>query len=331
MISETEKKNLNAEIMESYRRTRSNNEAELEEIKSKVYSYFPRISEIDRELDRVSINICREVIDGRISPSKAAGELEKVTKKLIDEKGEILEKAGLSSDCLKERYTCEICKDTGWVGGKHCECYYKKIRAELQKRSNIASEKIHTFDDFNLLVYSDAVDERYGFSPRENAKNILNIAKKYSKADEGTSKGLLFYGGTGLGKTFTSECIASEFMKNGREVFYTTASKLFGVFEDYKFGRDTDGKAKNTIDYIENADLLIIDDLGTEFRTQYIDSILFNIVNDRTKYNKYMIINTNLTPNQLESVYTSRISSRIFGHFETVLFFGNDIRIKPGR
>lgn len=328
MINDMEKSSLNAEIMDSYAKTRSNNEAELEKIKSQVYSHFPRISEIDRELDKISINICRDVIAGKLLPQKAADELEKSTKALVDEKEKILKKAGLTSDCLSEKYTCEKCKDTGWNGGKHCECYYKKMRHALQKRSNIANEKIHTFDDYNILVYSDRVDDRFGFSPRENAKNILNIAKRYSKTEEGDVNGLFFYGGTGLGKTFTSECIASEFIKNGRSVFYTTASKLFGVYEDYKFGRDTSGKAKSTIDYIENADLLIIDDLGTEFRTQYIDSILFNIVNDRVKYSKFMIINTNLTPNQLESVYTSRIASRIFGYFETVLFFGDDIRVK---
>lgn len=328
MMTEIKNNGVNAEIMESYAKIRANNEAELEKIKSQVYTHFPRILEIDKELDRVSINVCSDVLNGRIAAKNASKELERVTKELVCEKDEILKRAGLSPECLSERYNCKKCRDTGWDGGKLCECYHKRVRLALQKRSNITAEKIHTFDDYDLSVYSDKIDEQFGFSPRENAKNILSIAKKYSKTEEKSVKGLFFYGGTGLGKTFTSECIASEFIKNGKEVFYTTASKLFNVFEDYKFGRDTTGKAKSTIDYIENADLLIIDDLGTEFRTQYIDSILFNIVNDRTKYNKYMIISTNLTPNQLESVYTSRISSRIFGYFETVLFFGDDVRVK---
>ena len=316
------------EIMLEYEKIRENNRISQEEIKKQVYAHFPRIKEIDEELNSAALDSCKDILNKSVSPQQIIENLKNKTNKLINEKNEILASAGLSDDCMEETFNCRLCRDTGWNGSGKCKCYHEKMRKLIQKKSNISADRMHCFDKFNINLYSDEPDSEYGISPKENAKAILDTAIHFAKSDGNSSKQLLFYGNTGLGKTFTSECIAREFIKNGRDVFYTSAPKLFTIFEDYKFGRNTSENAKKTIDYISNVELLIIDDLGTEFRTQYIDSILFDIVNTAVSENRYMIISTNLTPDQLESTYSPRISSRILGNFETVLFLGEDIRLK---
>lgn len=328
MQNDAFKNNFHTEIMLEYEKIRATNEASREEIKKQIHTYFPRVKEIDDELSKVALDSCKDILNSTYSIEKIVENMKNRTVALIEEKNEILKKAGFPIDCMNETFNCPDCKDTGWHNGQKCKCYHEKMQKLIFRRSNINADKMHSFDKFRLDLYSDLPSGEYGFSPRENAKAILEIAKNFVKMNDNGSRQLLFYGTTGLGKTFTSECIAREFIKKGKDVFYTSAPKLFTIFEDYKFGRNTTDEARRTIEYISNVDLLIIDDLGTEFRTPYVDSILFDLINTAVNENRYMIVSTNLTTDQLESTYSQRITSRIMGNFETVLFYGDDIRLK---
>ena len=328
MQNDAFKNNFHTEIMLEYEKIRATNEASREEIKKQIHTYFPRVKEIDDELSKVALDSCKDILNSTYSIEKIVENMKNRTDALIEEKNEILKKAGFPIDCMNETFNCPDCKDTGWHNGQKCKCYHEKMQKLIFRRSNINADKMHSFDKFRLDLYSDLPSGEYGFSPRENAKAILEIAKNFVKMNDNGSRQLLFYGTTGLGKTFTSECIAREFIKKGKDVFYTSAPKLFTIFEDYKFGRNTTDEARRTIEYISNVDLLIIDDLGTEFRTPYVDSILFDLINTAVNENRYMIVSTNLTTDQLESTYSQRITSRIMGNFETVLFYGDDIRLK---
>ena len=321
------KSELHNEIMREYDIIRAKNEAIHKNNKEQIYHHFPRIKEIDEALSKVSLAACKRLLNTDAQHSEIINKLQRDTERLVNEKNSILHEAGVPKNFMDEIYSCPLCKDKGSYNSKRCECYYAKLQKLMQKKSNINAEKMHSFDKFDISLYSAVPDSEYGISPRENAEKIYDVAKRYVNFDEALSRQLLFYGSTGLGKTFTSDCIAKEFIKKGKDVYYTSAPRLFTVFEDYKFGRNTTAEAKRIIDYISTVDLLIIDDLGTEFRTQYIDSILFDLINTRTNENQYMIISTNLSPSQLESTYSQRISSRILGNFETVLFFGNDLRL----
>lgn len=321
------KSELHNEIMREYDAIRTKNETEQKKIKENIYKHFPRIKEIDETLSVISLKACGSMLNTGASHTEIMDKLKNDTKKLVKEKNALLESAGMTPNCMDDIYNCPLCKDKGNYDNKWCKCYYTKLQKLMQKKSNINADKMHSFEAYDISLYSNIVDEEYGISPRDNAKNNYKIALRYANFDESISKQMLFYGSTGLGKTFTSDCIAREFIKNGKDVYYTSAPRLFSVFEDYKFGRNTTAEAKRIIDYISTVDLLIIDDLGTEFRTQYIDSILFDIINTRTNENQHMIISTNLTPSQLEATYSQRISSRILGNFELLLFFGNDLRL----
>ena len=324
---ESFKGDLHNDIMREYEFIRANNEAAQKNNKEQVYNHFPRIKEIDEELSKISLIACRKMLNPGSNHEEIIKDMQITTEKLVKEKVSILKDAGIPANFMDEIYSCPKCQDKGSYNNKWCECYYEKLQKYVQKKSNINANAMHSFETFNLSLYPDVANQEFGVSPRDVAKNIYNLATKYANLDPAVSKHLLFYGSTGLGKTFTSECIAKEFIKKGKSVYYTSAPRLFATFEDYKFGKNNSAEAKRIIDYIQEVDLLIIDDLGTEFRTQYTDSILFDLINSRTNENKHMIISTNLSPMQIEPTYSQRISSRILGNFEVILFLGNDLRI----
>lgn len=316
------------EIASEYEKITETNREISQKTKEHIYTHFPRIKEIDSALRDISLKACKIILEQPADSDKAIEKLQNTIDSLNEEKKLILSSADLSEDCMSEIYNCPDCRDTGWHNGKRCKCFHDKKQKILQSRANITADKMHSFNKFNTELYSSETDNEYGISPRENAENILQLTKQYAKINDKICRRLLFYGNTGIGKTFTSECIAREFIKKGKSVFYSSAPKLFSIFEDYKFGKSSGDNAKNTVEYILGADLLIIDDLGTEFRTQYTDSILFDIINTAINENKYLIISTNLFPTQLEATYSQRISSRIIGEFDMLLFLGDDIRLK---
>ncbi len=248
--------------------------------------------------------------------------------RLITEMGELLRANGYRENALEPIYSCTNCKDTGVAGHRWCRCRDLKYVEALYAQSGLGAAKTHTLDNFDFSLYSETASNEYPISPRENISHVLSIALNFIQGKEEQKRNLLFYGSTGLGKTFLSDCIANKLLSEGKVVFYMSASRLLTCFEDYKFGRDTSEDAKRRINLVYNAELLIIDDLGTEFRTSYSDSSLFDIINSRLLTGGSMIISTNQNLKGLHASYSERIVSRILGNFELCPFFGEDIRLK---
>jgi DNA replication protein DnaC len=142
-------------------------------------------------------------------------------------------------------------------------------------------------------------------------------------------KNLFFYGDTGVGKTFLSNCVAKELLEQGKSVIYFTAFQLFDILSKGVFERDADAIAAHQ--NIFDCDLLIIDDLGTEFANSFTTSQLFLCVNERILRNKSTIISTNLDMNQIVDIYSERTLSRIISNYSIIKLFGDDIRIKKRR
>ena len=135
---------------------------------------------------------------------------------------------------------------------------------------------------------------------------------------------LLLFGAPGLGKTFLSAAIAREVSSNGWSVVYDTAGRIFQRFEAQKFTREED--AGDDVDRVLNCDLLILDDLGTEMTTAFVQSALYQIVNTRLMEKKSTILNTNLMPGEIARRYSPQLASRIEGEYQLLPFFGEDIR-----
>lgn len=199
-------------------------------------------------------------------------------------------------------------------------------------KSNIGNLNKENFDNFDLNLFSNDIDEKTfhaKISPRENMKNIKDIAINFIKNfDSPDEKNLLFTGSTGLGKTFLSNCIAKEILSKGKTVLYQTAPIMLDTILDYKFGNSNLTEVYNNI---INVDLLIIDDLGVEALNSFKLSELFNIINARLLFQNNnitkTIISTNLNMNNLLDTYSERIFSRLVYYYNVCRFFGNDIRL----
>ena len=151
---------------------------------------------------------------------------------------------------------------------------------------------------------------------------------RYAENFSDTSRNLLFQGGTGLGKTYLSACIARVVAARGFSVCYDTASAALDNYEKAKFNRDTEegAAAAVRIRRMESCDLMILDDLGTEMPTPMAQSALYTLVNSRLVNGKKTIVSTNLTNDELTKRYTPQIASRILGEFQCLPFLGTDIR-----
>ena len=234
-----------------------------------------------------------------------------------------LVKAGYPADYLETPYTCKSCEDTGFKAGVACSCR-KALLAELNaaELEKVSPAKYCRFDNFDINLYDEAPDDVYGIPQRERMSDILEYCKNYADDFDSESCSLYMHGATGLGKTHLSLAIANVAVRKGYNVIYASAQNLFTALEKDKFGN----YGADSLDEYLDCDLLIIDDLGSEFTTQYTVSELYNIINTRINTSKPVIISTNLTETEFEKKYTQRITSRIIGSYESLLFVGRDIR-----
>ena len=222
---------------------------------------------------------------------------------------------------------CPLCGDSGYRGGQVCRCLRKYYAREQQKElSRMLDLGGQSFETFSLSWYSDTYDPALGISPRKNMARILEICRSYAETFSQDSGSLLLTGDPGLGKTFLSASIARVVSEDGFSVVYDTAGHVFARCEAAKFRSDEEPDAAEDVRRYEKSDLLILDDLGTEMTTAFVQSALYQLVNSRLLAGKSTVINTNLTPPELGVRYGAAVRSRLEGEYTVLPFIGRDIR-----
>ena len=294
--------------------------------REEAYAKIPELISIDREISSAGAEVIRAIGMGE----NAQHFIEELSKKNLaaqQRRKDILKENGYPENYLDADYTCKKCRDTGFVSGVMCDCYKELLRdTALAELNELSPSSRSTFESFNVNYYPDAADAVTGVNPRSRMKEILDFCKDYA-ADFGTdSPSLLLYGATGLGKTHLSLAIASEAIRKGYGVIYGSAQNLMSRLEKEHFSSGRDNEYEGSEQAILECDLLVIDDLGAEFSTQFTVAELYNIINTRIMSRLPVIISTNLTPDGLEQKYTQRITSRIIGKYISLYFCGKDIR-----
>ena len=314
-------------LMREYNHKQSRNNQIVSYRTEELYSAVPSLTQLDEEVAKISISSITAIFNGKDIASASAEskiKLEELKKRRIN----LMKSAGFPEDYLEPPYDCPDCKDTGYINGKRCHCFKQAAINIVYKQSNISNIlSKENFDAFDLDVYDDDYfEEGSEVSARANAEIALEKATNFVHNFKQKGGNLLLLGKTGCGKTFMSNCIAKSLLDQGVSVIYFTSSELFRVFEEQTFKKNAN--VAELHDHIFDCDLLIIDDLGTEFQNSFTTARLFQCLNERLLRNKSTIISTNLMLEDLRDTYSERITSRVFSNYEVIKLIGNDIRIK---
>ena len=284
-------------------------ERENEAHRREAYARYPRLQEIDRELQMTMAQLMAATLRRGEDPAEAIAQIREKNLALQQEREWILEAGDFEEGYLDDAPVCAKCGGTGYEGNQMCSCLRELCRQEQKKElTSLLGSGRESFDSFRLDVYSDLYDEKLGVSPRKLMQSNFNICRRYAQNFTPQAGNLLFSGATGLGKTFLSACIARQVADRGYSVVYETAIRLFSDFETEKFGGEEHrGLSRKYL----ACDLLIIDDLGTEMTTQFTISALYNVVNTRMMDNRATIISTNLAPEALEGRYSPQCAGNL--------------------
>ena len=285
-----------------------------------LYAAIPEVKDRDNVLSGTGREIMGIIVSGKEGTQEKIDILKSRNQSLIEKRGAMLRAKGYPDDYSDIRYECEKCLDSGFVDHKMCECMKKQLVLAGYESSGLGGLiRTQSFDNFSLEYYKS------GGANYENMELFVGALRRYAESfSADTYRNYLLIGGTGLGKTHISTAVARKVIDRGYDVFYVTAVSMLGDFEKKRFER---GEGEEVdLDRYYSADLLIIDDLGTEVVNQFTLSCLYDVINTRINNRKSTFINTNLSRKDIEAKYSERITSRLFGEYYPILFSGTDIR-----
>lgn len=322
-------------IMRIYQDRRIGSMEERNQRQEEVELHLPKFRQLSDTLSALRGEQARLLLS---KDRKAAGALGERIAALEREKRSLLLENGYPEDYLELRYVCPVCRDTGYAGHEKCGCQKKLIseivyREEAGLPENLRKDSFETFD---LEVFDDmepiaALKKQIGKTVTQRAymRTVEQILRHYAAEFPKKGGNLLLCGETGTGKTFLSNCIAGAVIDQFCQVLYVRAGDFFDAMAKESFSREHEEEGFQT-EAAFTCDLLILDDLGTERRTDFTLSKLFSLLNDRLLHGRSTIISTNLDGNSITSLYGERLASRL-AQYTVIPFYGKDLRLRGGK
>ena len=316
------KNELYQEALRTVARRRQTARAKAEDARAEAEAAVPGLRHAEEEVRVRGIRCALAGAAGK-DRTDAAAALTDARKKLAD----LLASSGRPADALEPHFTCRLCEDTGIVDGRTCSCVHKVMqqlrRSEIEALSSLS---ISSFDTMELRYYPARMDASLGEPIRSYMSTLLDDLRGYADEFDTTSESLMLLGNAGLGKTHAALAIAGEVLRQNYDVIYVSCPDFFGKLEALHFGSDPNGEEEALFQTASNADLLILDDLGTEFNSSFFLTNLYSLLNNRLGAKLPTIVTTNITDGTLlEKLYTEKISSRLAA-FVQIQFLGSDIR-----
>ena len=316
-------------LLRSYDEKRQRNALKEASIKASIYEKHPDLAELQLRIAENGAERARAKITGNTGKLQALSE---EASALREEKDGKYRAYGLSDASFEPPYDCPLCKDTGFIGKEKCRCFIMAAVDLLYKSSHLNGvAKDETFDTMSMAYYDDTPDEK-GESEKTRMMRHVAALKAFCGNIDREAGNFLLRGAAGTGKTFLANCVANELLSSCHSVLYFTAAELVRFFERNRPSGYYDEDSRDELyDFLLNADLLVIDDLGTETVNTFTQSKLFFVLNGRLSANRSTIISTNMTMNTLSEFYTERVASRIAGNYKIITLKGSDIRLMKSR
>jgi DNA replication protein DnaC len=313
------------EIIRTYEKKQLHTRDVLDQRTAEIYAKIPEYKRMKDQISTISVQAARHMLE---SDSFDLAESKAQIRMLGEQAKALLTAAGYPTDYLEPVYECADCKDTGYIGDEKCHCFKKAVVNMLYTQSNLQHIlQLENFDTFSFAYYSqNHVDRKTGTTSIANITKAYHAAREFVDTFDTEFRNLFFYGDTGVGKTFLSNCIAKELIDRSYSVIYLSSFDLFDILAKSQFDKDPQAEQMNH--HIFDCDLLIIDDLGTELANSFTVSQLFLCLNERLLHKKSTIISTNLSLESLVEVYSERTFSRITSNYTLLKLTGDDIRIK---
>ena len=314
------------QLQQEYARRREDNLHLFEERQQEACDRCPGLRELITARHATVMQGVRATLLAQRKTPDAAGGISNRMAELNRQIVEVLENNGLPADHLQPVYTCAVCRDEGYLydpSRRMCDCMKQEYHRRLLAESGVAGENC-TFEKFDETLFTDEPDEK-GRSQRKTALVIRDVCLAYADSFPQTAtRDLLLMGKSGLGKTFMLQSIAHRVAQRGHMPTYTSAYRLFETARKAYMENDSDIMAQ-----FMNAELLLIDDLGTEpLMNNVTVTQFFNLLNERQMAGRHTVISTNLAMSELQERYTERISSRFLDATgcRRLVFIGADIR-----
>ncbi len=294
---------------------------ELEAVRhSEVMLKNPKLAAIESELMKQGTRLLKCVLN-RCDDFE---DIKATIQDLQKQKTLLISECGFPENYLDDIYSCSKCRDTGFVEGYRCDCLKSLIVKNIGANSNLTEHmRAQTFENFDLSLFANQDDD--GGRTLKLMQIACDKAIQFAESFEQSGDNFLIMGNAGTGKTYITSCIGNRALERGKTVYYQTAYKLSEILENNKFNKGESDSA-DIVKYIYDVDLLIIDDLGTEFTTQFTLAAFFDIINSRIISGKSTVISTNLSFEEISNIYSQRITSRFTESYQIIPTIGKDLR-----
>lgn len=295
------------ELEQEYEQQRLRNERTEQQRREQIRENHPEIEKLTREREELVFGALRGIASGTGKNQDFTRRMEGLN---LDVRN-ALKNAGFPEDYLAPVFRCARCRDTGYCGDpvrERCECFRKAYAEKMLGKIGISHQDTESFETFQDDILSDEPLPGSSVSQRTLTVMARDVCREWSEKwpDAGWNN-MLLTGQSGLGKTFLLRCMAGRLIGRGYYVLLISANRFFQIARNAYFEND-----EETFQELIQADVLMIDDLGTEPMMQNITiEQLFSVISERQNLGKPVVISTNLDLNEMKRRYTERIASRM--------------------